>query len=223
MIPSQLSISTASTGQPWLLLLLVRLLNQNKIQSISSSPSTSSSEYSSSPPSWVTSAAWSPTWTPPGLTSGTRWTPSSSTWASGKDEYCRQADGGCWKSNVIWKWNIHNCKVWKFLFVGRLVETWNRELSSGLTISGQTNSPWMNSQVTYSLLIGWHNIILASDWSVLEMLPDKLKAEIAIHVHLETLKKVKIFQDCEKGLLVDLVLKLKLQVENLCIASPSKS
>ena len=48
--------------------------------------------------------------------------------------------------------------------------------------------------------------------SVLEMLPDKLKAEIAIHVHLETLKKVRIFQDCEKGLLVDLVLKLKLQV-----------
>ena len=38
------------------------------------------------------------------------------------------------------------------------------------------------------------------------------QAEIAIHVHLETLKKVKIFQDCEKGLLVDLVLKLKLQV-----------
>merc|ERR1712203_1322084 len=48
--------------------------------------------------------------------------------------------------------------------------------------------------------------------SVLGMLPDKLKAEIAIHVHLETLKKVRIFQDCEKGLLVDLVLKLKLQV-----------
>jgi hypothetical protein len=31
-------------------------------------------------------------------------------------------------------------------------------------------------------------------------------------VHLDTLKKVRIFQDCEKGLLVDLVLKLKLQV-----------
>ena len=40
----------------------------------------------------------------------------------------------------------------------------------------------------------------------------KNQAEIAIHVHLDTLKKVRIFQDCEKGLLVDLVLKLKLQV-----------
>ena len=28
----------------------------------------------------------------------------------------------------------------------------------------------------------------------------------------DTLKKVRIFQDCEKGLLVDLVLKLKIQV-----------
>ena len=34
--------------------------------------------------------------------------------------------------------------------------------------------------------------------SVLAMLPEKLKAEIAMHVHLETLKKVRIFQDCEK-------------------------
>ena len=33
-----------------------------------------------------------------------------------------------------------------------------------------------------------------------------------MHVHLDTLKNVKIFQDCEKGLLIDLVLKLKLQV-----------
>ena len=47
---------------------------------------------------------------------------------------------------------------------------------------------------------------------VLASLPDKLKAEIAIHVHLDTLKQVKIFQDCEPGLLVELVLKLKLQV-----------
>ena len=42
------------------------------------------------------------------------------------------------------------------------------------------------------------------------MLPDEIyliafQAEIAIHVHLETLKKVRIFQDAEKGLLVDLV------------------
>ena len=58
----------------------------------------------------------------------------------------------------------------------------------------------------------WSNKQAMDEESVLGMLPDKLKAEIAIHVHLDTLKKVRIFQDCEKGLLVDLVLKLKLQV-----------
>ncbi|KAI8431041.1 hypothetical protein MSG28_001112 [Choristoneura fumiferana] len=48
--------------------------------------------------------------------------------------------------------------------------------------------------------------------NVLSSLPDKLKAEIAIRVHLETLRQVRIFQDCEPGLLEALVLKLRLQV-----------
>ena len=43
--------------------------------------------------------------------------------------------------------------------------------------------------------------------SVLAMLPEKLKAEIAMHVHLETLKKVRIFQDCEKVAISSLKLK----------------
>ncbi|XP_047525066.1 cyclic nucleotide-gated cation channel subunit A-like [Pieris napi] len=47
---------------------------------------------------------------------------------------------------------------------------------------------------------------------VLASLPDKLKAEIAIRVHLDTLREVEIFKDCEPGLLEALVLKLKLQV-----------
>ncbi|XP_077321347.1 cyclic nucleotide-gated channel alpha-2-like isoform X2 [Lithobates pipiens] len=47
---------------------------------------------------------------------------------------------------------------------------------------------------------------------VLKNLPAKLRAEIAINVHLETLRKVRIFQNCEAGLLVELVLKLHPQV-----------
>ena len=38
---------------------------------------------------------------------------------------------------------------------------------------------------------------------------DKLKGEIAIHVHLDTLKRVEIFQNTEAGFLCELVLSLK--------------
>ncbi|XP_039287532.1 cyclic nucleotide-gated cation channel subunit A-like [Nilaparvata lugens] len=58
----------------------------------------------------------------------------------------------------------------------------------------------------------WANKQALHEERVLATLPDKLKAEIAIHVHLKTLKQVRIFQDCEPGLLQELVLKLRLQV-----------
>ena len=41
------------------------------------------------------------------------------------------------------------------------------------------------------------------------MIVDKLKGEIAIHVHLDTLKRVEIFQNTEAGFLCELVLSLK--------------
>lgn len=58
----------------------------------------------------------------------------------------------------------------------------------------------------------WTNQKAVDEQEVLKNLPDKLRAEIAINVHLDTLKKVRIFQDCEAGLLVELVLKLRPQV-----------
>lgn len=58
----------------------------------------------------------------------------------------------------------------------------------------------------------WENRQTLDEDAVTAILPDRLKAETAIHVHLETLKRVQLFQDCEPGLLVQLVLKLKLQV-----------
>ncbi|XP_067324479.1 cyclic nucleotide-gated channel alpha-1 [Anolis sagrei] len=58
----------------------------------------------------------------------------------------------------------------------------------------------------------WTNKKAVDERKVLKFLPDKLRAEIAINVHLETLKKVRIFADCEAGLLVELVLKLQPQV-----------
>ncbi|XP_007452190.1 PREDICTED: cyclic nucleotide-gated olfactory channel [Lipotes vexillifer] len=58
----------------------------------------------------------------------------------------------------------------------------------------------------------WTNMKSVDEREVLKKLPSKLRAEIAINVHLSTLKKVCIFQDCEAGLLVELVLKLRPQV-----------
>nr|XP_020444486.1 cyclic nucleotide-gated channel cone photoreceptor subunit alpha-like isoform X1 [Monopterus albus] len=58
----------------------------------------------------------------------------------------------------------------------------------------------------------WREEKTCDEKQVLKNLPDKLKAEIAINVHLETIRKVRIFQDCEAGLLIELVLKLQPQV-----------
>ncbi|KRZ16170.1 Cyclic nucleotide-gated cation channel, partial [Trichinella zimbabwensis] len=58
----------------------------------------------------------------------------------------------------------------------------------------------------------WTNKINLNSDAALATLPPKLRAEIAIHVHFKTLRKVTIFQDCEAGLLVELVLRLRRQV-----------
>lgn len=47
---------------------------------------------------------------------------------------------------------------------------------------------------------------------LLATLPDKLRTEIATRIHMDTLRQIQIFQDCEPGVLEALVLKLKLQV-----------
>lgn len=58
----------------------------------------------------------------------------------------------------------------------------------------------------------WTEDKTCDEKAVLTYLPDILKAEIAISVHLDTLKKVRIFQDCEAGLLTELVIKLQPRV-----------
>ncbi|CAH1263159.1 CNGA1 [Branchiostoma lanceolatum] len=58
----------------------------------------------------------------------------------------------------------------------------------------------------------WNRTQAMDDSTFLEMLPRRLRKEIAVHVHLGTLRKVKIFEDCENGLLCDLALKLRSQV-----------
>ena len=55
----------------------------------------------------------------------------------------------------------------------------------------------------------WFNRQSVGETEIFDKLPDNLKTEIAIHVHLETLRRVSLFKYCDPGLLVQLVLKLK--------------
>uniref|UniRef100_A0A914PZU6 Cyclic nucleotide-binding domain-containing protein n=1 Tax=Panagrolaimus davidi TaxID=227884 RepID=A0A914PZU6_9BILA len=45
-----------------------------------------------------------------------------------------------------------------------------------------------------------------------DSLPSRLYGQLAVHIHMDTLKKVALFQDCEATLLYELVLKLQLQL-----------
>jgi len=55
----------------------------------------------------------------------------------------------------------------------------------------------------------WLSKKSSDEEKTLNLLPNKLKAEIALHVHLDTLKRVEIFQNTEAGFLHDLVLRLR--------------
>ncbi|KAG6920340.1 cyclic nucleotide gated channel alpha 4, partial [Chelydra serpentina] len=63
----------------------------------------------------------------------------------------------------------------------------------------------------------WHQHLqlhkkLTNEQQVLQHLPERLRAEVAMSVHLAALRKVRLFQACERGLLEELVLKLRPQV-----------
>ena len=113
--------STVSTGPHWPWQPLVRLPSLSRTQNTSLSLLTSSWEFSSLPPSSVTSAPWSPTWTRPEPTSGTRWMLSSSTWASEKLEKILNRGwlsgliifgpiNSQWMNNLCWKCYLTNLK-----------------------------------------------------------------------------------------------------------------
>ncbi|XP_067420747.1 cyclic nucleotide-gated channel alpha-4 [Emydura macquarii macquarii] len=63
----------------------------------------------------------------------------------------------------------------------------------------------------------WHqhlrmNRKMTNELQILQHLPERLRAEVAVSVHLPTLRKVQLFQSCEQSLLEELVLKLRPQV-----------
>ncbi|XP_071959416.1 uncharacterized protein [Antedon mediterranea] len=55
----------------------------------------------------------------------------------------------------------------------------------------------------------WDSGELIDEADILSGVPLKMQTDIAIHVHMDTLTKVSLFQDCDKMLLRDLMLKLR--------------
>ncbi|XP_074644365.1 cyclic nucleotide-gated channel beta-1-like [Tubulanus polymorphus] len=55
----------------------------------------------------------------------------------------------------------------------------------------------------------WDQQKTLNENSLIDTLPRKMRTDLAIHVHFQTLSKVKLFQDCDKNLLYDMILKLK--------------
>ena len=85
------------------------------------------------------------------------------------------------------------------------------KLSNGLTTCGLHKSHLMRNGQSAVFQVRENRkltkkYMLQHDHSPIE---DKLKAEIAIHVHLDTLKRVEIFQNTEAGFLCELVLRLR--------------
>lgn len=60
-----------------------------------------------------------------------------------------------------------------------------------------------------TLYFGHTHCLFIDEKVLMNTLPKNLRTDLAIHVHFNTLSKVKLFQDCDKTLLFDLVLKLK--------------
>ncbi|XP_022108775.1 cyclic nucleotide-gated cation channel beta-3-like [Acanthaster planci] len=58
-------------------------------------------------------------------------------------------------------------------------------------------------------MYSWDRRELLDEKEIMKNVPIKMQTDIAIHVHMDTLSKVSLFQDCDKMLLRDLVLKLR--------------
>ncbi|CDW52646.1 cyclic nucleotide gated cation channel [Trichuris trichiura] len=58
----------------------------------------------------------------------------------------------------------------------------------------------------------WEQKHAINEDAVMAMLPLNLRTQLAIALHIRTLKKASLFKDCDPGLLTEIALKLKLQI-----------
>ncbi|XP_060568452.1 uncharacterized protein LOC132727059 [Ruditapes philippinarum] len=88
--------------------------------------------------------------------------------------------------------------------------TYNHRMDGALNYVKNMNVPKdTQDRVRTWFIYNWQQQKVIDERSMMDALPMKLRKDLAIHVHFNTLSKVKLFSDCDKTLLYDLVLKLK--------------
>ncbi|CAL1544828.1 unnamed protein product [Lymnaea stagnalis] len=93
---------------------------------------------------------------------------------------------------------------------GMVKDNYRKKMDSCLWYMQSINLPKeMKDKVREWFLYNWEQQKTIDERSLVVSLPKKLQTDLAINVHFNTLSKVQLFQDCERNLLYDLVLKLK--------------
>ncbi|VDI31872.1 cyclic nucleotide gated channel beta 1 [Mytilus galloprovincialis] len=92
----------------------------------------------------------------------------------------------------------------------RVKTMYDKRMETALRYVKNLNLPKeMREKVRVWFLYNWQQQKVLDEKALMDTLPTKLRTDLAIHVHFNTLSKVKLFQDCDKSLLFNLVLKLK--------------
>ncbi|XP_071177137.1 uncharacterized protein [Mytilus edulis] len=92
----------------------------------------------------------------------------------------------------------------------RVKTMYDKRMETALRYVKNLNLPKeMREKVRVWFLYNWQQQKVLDEKALMDTLPTKLRTDLAIHVHFNTLSKVKLFQDCDKSLLFNLVLKFK--------------
>ncbi|XP_071508803.1 uncharacterized protein [Diadema antillarum] len=93
---------------------------------------------------------------------------------------------------------------------GATKDAFRRRMDDTMTLLKVWNIPEsVQKRVRMYYIYSWDNGAVLDERDLLQGVPIRMQTDIAINVHMDTLSRVSLFQDCDKMLLRDLVLKLR--------------